>query len=40
MPFSAKNFIAPGWNGTDEFAAFWFAAVMSVDALWVAIRSA
>ena len=21
MPFSAKNFIAPGWNGTDEFAA-------------------
>ena len=29
MPFSAKNFSAPGWNGTEEFASFWFSGVMS-----------
>ena len=40
MPFSAKNFSAPGWKGTEELASFWFSGVMSIAALWVATRSA
>ena len=40
MPRSPRNLIAPGWNGTGEFAAFWFSSDRLLASAWTVAHSA